>query len=257
MPIARVTDKQSIAPLFSGWNETMIWSCLQDCMGTAYADNPASPRAAQIIIGDFCFFAGAPNEDLIRNHQDYSFDMVPQNESWAAAIERVYGAGVARQRRYATKKEGDVFCIPYLQGIVSALPAPYRLQAIDAGLYRQIMASDWAADLCGNFANSDHFLRHGLGFVITKGAEIVSGASTYTYYKEGIEIEIDTRPDERRRGLALAGGARLILECLRQGRYPSWDAHNLGSLALAQKLGYSFDKEYPTYAFVFPETPRA
>ena len=61
---------------------------------------------------------------------------------------------------------------------------------------------------------------------------------------------MDTREDERRKGLAMACCASLILACLDRKLYPSWDAHNKGSLALAEKLGYHFDKEYPTYEFV-------
>ena len=50
-------------------------------------------------------------------------------------------------------------------------------------------------------------------------------ASSYTVYRGGIEIEIDTHPDHRRRGLARACGAALMLECLKRGLY-SWDAQN-------------------------------
>ena len=46
---------------------------------------------------------------------------------------------------------------------------------------------------------------------------------------------------------ALACGAKLILECEKRGLYPSWDAHNPASAALAQKLGYHMEKEYPAY----------
>ena len=63
----------------------------------------------------------------------------------------------------------------------------------------------------------------------------------------GIEIEIDTKEECRRRGLALACGARLILECLDRGLYPSWDAANLDSVRLAEKLGYRFDRAYTAY----------
>ena len=58
---------------------------------------------------------------------------------------------------------------------------------------------------------------------------------------------IDTRPDLRRRGLALSCGARLILTCLDQGLLPSWDAHDRRSAALAEKLGYRLDRPYPAY----------
>ena len=64
-------------------------------------------------------------------------------------------------------------------------------------------------------------------------------------------MEIDTRQDYRRRGLATICGAALILECLARGLYPNWDAHNRESIALAQKLGYVFDREYTCYE-VYP-----
>ena len=83
--------------------------------------------------------------------------------------------------------------------------------------------------------------------VILKDGEPVSGASSYSGYLGGIEIEIDTREDCRRKGLATACGAKLILECLRKGWYPSWDAQNLWSVALAEKLGYHFSHAYTAY----------
>lgn len=73
---------------------------------------------------------------------------------------------------------------------------------------------------------------------------IVSGASSYSRYLDGIEIEIDTREEYRRKGLAYICGAKLILECLKRNLYPSWDAHNPASIALAEKLGYHFSHAY-------------
>ena len=87
----------------------------------------------------------------------------------------------------------------------------------------------------------------GKGFAIFKDHRLVAGASSYASYNRGIEIEIDTRAGWRRQGLALACGARLILECLELGLYPSWDAHTWASVQLAQKLGYHLDHEYLTY----------
>lgn len=72
----------------------------------------------------------------------------------------------------------------------------------------------------------------------------MSGASSYSRYHEGIEIEIDTREEYRRKGFAYICGAKLILECLKRNLYPSWDAHNKASVALAEKLGYHYDHTY-------------
>ena len=76
---------------------------------------------------------------------------------------------------------------------------------------------------------------------------MVSGASSYSGYCGGIEIEVDTREDYRRRGLAFICGAKLILDCLEREWYPSWDAQNPWSAALAKKLGYRFSHTYAAY----------
>ena len=44
-----------------------------------------------------------------------------------------------------------------------------------------------------------------------------------------------------------ACAAQLILKCLEKGWYPSWDAANLWSVALAEKLGYHRGEEYMIY----------
>ena len=75
----------------------------------------------------------------------------------------------------------------------------------------------------------------------------MSGASSYTRYREGIEIEVDTVKAERRKHLALIACSALILRCLNEGLYPSWDAQNMASVRLAEKLGYQVDHEYAAY----------
>ena len=42
----------------------------------------------------------------------------------------------------------------------------------------------------------------GLGVVILKDGDVVAGASSYSTYDKGIEIEIDTKEGYRRKGLA-------------------------------------------------------
>ena len=36
-------------------------------------------------------------------------------------------------------------------------------------------------------------------------------------------------------------------QVVEEGLYPSWDAANRASLGLAEKLGYEFSREYPSY----------
>ena len=76
----------------------------------------------------------------------------------------------------------------------------------------------------------------------------VAGAGTYVACAGAIEIEADTREDHRRRGLARACCARLILACLDRGITPGWDAHTPASLSLAEQLGYRLESPYPAFA---------
>nr|WP_314462409.1 GNAT family N-acetyltransferase [uncultured Clostridium sp.] len=251
MGVIEIEDKAILQPLFSGWEETLIWSCLQNVMGRAFADREKDPRSAQLVIGDFCFFSGKPDAELIANkpsgRQSDFIIMVPKDETWSEAIEKVWKSSASRRSRYAIKKEPDVFDRDLLNRAVERLSPPFSLRMIDEGLYRQVMEQGWSRDLCSQFADYEDYRKRGIGVVALLGEEVVSGASSYTVYHGGIEIEIDTKKEYRRQGLAFSCGAKLILECLKRGLYPSWDAQNPGSVALAEKLGYHFDREYPVY----------
>lgn len=251
MGIVEFKDPFVLKELFDGWEETMIWSCLEGVMGRAYGDDSKSPKSAQIVLGDFCFFAGEPLEELIRNkpegrESDFII-MVPRDEAWAAKIEEVWKRQAKKVTRYAIKKHSKGFRKEYLENIANGLPRPFTMKMIDRELYHEILAQPWSRDLCSQFETYEEYEKKGLGVAVLADGQVIAGASSYSVYPGGIEIEIDTRSDYRRRGAALACGARLILECLKRGLYPSWDAQNLGSVALAQKLGYEPDHEYTAY----------
>ena len=49
-------EKNRIADLFAGWEETLIWSCLQDCMGRAFADSLEKSPVSTDSGGRFLLF---------------------------------------------------------------------------------------------------------------------------------------------------------------------------------------------------------
>jgi len=237
--------------IFAGWDETLIWSCLQGVMGNIYVTDREYPVSAMAVLGDFTFFAGEPDLELVCDNPEWRGQefriMIPQNEDWARLIERQYGKKVQAVARYAIKKEPGIFDREKLKQMTADLPADYELCMIDGGLYEKCREESWSRDLVSQFADYEKYKELGLGVVILHDGRIVAGASSYSRYREGIEIEIDTKEEYRRRGLATVCGARLILECLERGLYPSWDAQNKWSVALAEKLGYHFSHEYRAY----------
>ncbi len=240
-----MTLLEKISPLFDGWNETLIRSVLEGHMGYAIVDDETSPTAAQVVIGDFCFFAGRPSTTFAAKAA--AEELVPQNEAWEQAIEHAWGDRVMRRLRYAIKKEPDAFRPETLQYYVDSLPEEYELRLFDETLYAQSFAEKWSHDFCNCFNDCNDFLTRGFGVAALHNGAFVAGASTYAIYNGGIEIEIDTMPDHRQRGLATVCGAKLILEALDRGLYPSWDAFDLRSVSLAEKLGYHVDHPYTVY----------
>ncbi len=276
-----------IAPLFHNSTHTMILTCLQGYMGSAWTDNLEQPQSAQIVVGDFCFYAGVPNIELAENTKSVSSSgfllVIPENKEWEELIEEtnhkyferfyrysmitpsagrfsdIFRSALVRshsgallfdgelQSNFLSNNKEPVFDKSKLSDYILKLPDGYTLHSIDENIYSKLLQTEQLRDLCSVFDNYSFYKKHGLGFVIMDGKTIVSGASSYTVFDNGIEIEVDTLPAYRRKGLALICTSALILECLKRGLYPSWDAMNPESVALAQKLGYHLDKEYVTY----------
>ncbi|MCJ7834967.1 GNAT family N-acetyltransferase [Cuneatibacter sp. NSJ-177] len=248
--IVKMEDPGKAERLFKGWQEAMILSCLQGVMGAVYGDAPENPKSAAAILGDFCLFAGQPDPELVRFRPESSTKfriLVPGNEAWGRLIEACFGSSAKKIERYAIRKEAGGFSKEHLQAAADSLKTGYSMRIIDRELYEKCGENDWSRDLVSQFNSYARYRDLGLGMAVLKGDLLVSGASSYARYREGIEIEIDTREEYRGQGLAYACGAGLILECLKRGLYPSWDAHDRRSVALAEKLGYHLDHGYTAY----------
>lgn len=245
----KISNLSEVSFLFENWEETIIWSCLQGVMGEIWVDNLKQPQSALALLGRFGafgFLAGQPNIELLETCCGKDIIFVPQHQGWSDLIETTYGLKAHAFTRYATKKDTR-FERKKLEQFVASLPADVEIKCIDEELYETCLTEEWSQDLVANYDDYQHYAQLGIGVVALYQGQIVAGASSYSTYKKGIEIEIDTRLDFRRKGLAKALAAQLILTCLDRGLYPSWDAHNKASLALAQQLGYTFSHEYQAY----------
>lgn len=250
--VVELKQMDQASALFEGWQETLIWSCLQGVMGKIYGDSLDNPASAMALLGDFCFMAGKPDREIVLYGPEKRnfLIMVPQNKSWADLIEECCGEKAKKTVRYAIRKEPDVFDRKKLQAVVDGLPGDYTLKMMDEELFRHCKKIEWCRDWVSQYADYSLYRKNGMGAVVLKDGEPVSGASSYSGYMGGIEVEIDTREDCRRKGLACICGAKLILACMDRGWYPSWDAQNKWSVALAEKLGYHFDHEYTAYEVI-------
>ncbi|MFR2214912.1 MAG: GNAT family N-acetyltransferase [Ruminococcus sp.] len=247
--------------LFAGWQDSVVWSALQGVMGKIYVDSLEKPESGVVMLGDFCFLSGKPESEIISgaltNSASEEVILVPQNDDWAQMIVECYGEKAEKAIRYAIKKEPGIFDLKQLQKVAQSLPGEYEMRLIDQELFEICRDTQWSKDLTANYESYSQYKEYGLGVCILTGGEVVAGISSYSGYGRrsdenlgchgGIEIEVVTREDYRRKGLAYIGAAQLLLECDKRGLYPNWDAANKMSVGLAEKLGYHFSHEYVVY----------
>jgi len=251
--IKKITDTKKVEHLFDHWQETCIWSALQGIMGDIYAEDTVHPDAAMVILGDFCFLAGKSSTELVafkpETFEKNFIIMVPENEEWSMLIEKHYKDCAEKNFRYAIYKGKGNFDKEKLEQAATDIPEGYELRMIDQALYDACLLEEWSSDFVSNYKDYAMFEKLGLGVLMIKKDtdEIVAGASSYSSYKDGIEIEIVTKEEYRKQGLAYRCASKLILECLKRNLYPSWDARTKISVALAEKLGYVYSHEYVAY----------
>ncbi|PEW85316.1 GNAT family N-acetyltransferase [Bacillus cereus] len=247
---ANIHTRKKLVSLFEDFNNVVLLSYLQGHMGTAWVNNLENPTVAQVTVGIFTFYTGDPNvketDELLRNIPDRMLVIV-HSEEWKKRLEKFYERKIDKFLRYKFKRNAVVFDHSKLQSFISALPKGYELRRIDEHIVNIPTLHKVSEDFTSQFQTVEDYIKRGIGYSILCKGEVVCGASSYSIYDKGIEIEVATNHNHRRKGLATIVSAALILDCLEKGIYPNWDAANTTSAKLAEKLGYVFDKAYDTY----------
>ena len=239
-------DFSKVEKLFNNWPYPK-WNTVMNQKVEIYVDDPISPQSAVGFLGRWVYCAGKPNRQLITRKQKEWFGLFPQNREWEKLIKECYPEGI-KYTRFAIKQDAN-FDKAHLQSLVDSLPEGYELKKFDSKIYNLCTKSsdpdiqesiEW-------FSNKKQFFELALAYAVLKDGEVVGVASTAYRFPKGIDIEIDVAKKHRRKGLASASAAKLILDCLEMGIKPTWDAANMKSVHLAEKLGYEFERKYHCY----------
>jgi GNAT superfamily N-acetyltransferase len=232
-------NRSCVAPLFSGYSylHGSIAAIIRGGMGTVFADTEASPQVALAVL-DFHFLAGDPTHAhaaLLVPSLQPGMVLITPTPAWQRWLAASYPGEVALYHREAF--QAGVFDRALLQRIAQSLPADFVLSPIGLAHVPQLVA-DLHAALVYNFPSHEAFIRTSVGLGILHHGRYVAAASAAAIGGGKAEFEIQTHPQFRRRGLARAVGAALILTCLERGLEPCWDAANTPSSALARQLGF-------------------
>lgn len=232
--------------LFNNIKFYMGKSVLDGLMGEAWVDNLENPTIAYLLVRQYCFISGDSKSILAKNvigNLPKTCKRIIANSDWHNVIESTYSE-FEKSKRYSLKKQIDVFDKEKLKEYSNSLSNEYEIKIIDKEVY-EIIKQDNTDPL--DMKITDNYLDRGIGVCCFRENEIVGICSSNIIYKDGIEINIRVKQEYKHKGIGTAMASKLILLCLEKGLYPSWDAANLNSLGLAQKLGYNFDSEYIIY----------
>lgn len=215
--------------------------------GTMTVDDLDKPTVFLGWVGFVYFLAGNPNS--VKSKQ--MIQGIPKGveinttAAWVKVLEENYPKHIQKITRYAFAAEH--LDKTHLSNVASGFQKDYTIAKIDERYYHQIIRDQWGLSFVSNFKDYRDYQAHGLGFVVLKNDIIVAGASSYAYFNGGYEIEIITHKDYRNQGLATAIGAHFCLACLQTQKIPSWDAANLTSKRLADRLGFTFEYSYDVF----------
>ncbi|MCI8392846.1 MAG: GNAT family N-acetyltransferase [Clostridia bacterium] len=237
-------DLEKLRNLFKDIRFYMGNSVLDGTMGEAYTDNISNPNFAILIVRKYCFMSGnIGKEDLHKliDNKLKQYIIIPSN-SLKNVIEEIFKDNINKLERYSIKKN-PIFDKQKLQKYIEKVPEEYHIQSIDNNIAKKIKEE--------KFINiTDNYEKNGIGYCCIYNDEIIGVASSNIFYKDGIEVNIKVKDEYRRRGIATALASKLILKCLEENKSISWDAANLWSVSLAEKLGFEYDSTYNIYALI-------
>lgn len=143
--------------------------------------------------------------------------------------------------RYVMKRDRNSFK-DKLQQYTTNIPKGFDLKIFDKAAYDAKPFRHGS-----NYSTFEDFSKNGYGAVLWHNGKVISSSSSYITFNDKVELDISTLPEYRRMGFALACCAQMILLCDSADIEVHWDAQNLASKKLAQKLGFYLEYEYSAF----------
>lgn len=247
-------EQNSVRHLFKdiplGW-DVMFDASLE--VGFILADDAARPNVALSFMGGCVIYGGdaghSAARDLIRSMKVQP-GILPYPDGWAALIRDEYREKAKLVTRYY---------LPFasldrekLLSIDLSTDPGYKLERIDERLAETLLDEIGEEYQLRHYSSLRDFAERGCGFCVTNGKEICSAVAAFLRSGNKIQIQVNTKPQYRRRGLAIKASACMLRYCLDNGIAADWDAANAPSRDLAQKLGFAQCIPYGVLS-VFPE----
>lgn len=262
------TDYQKVQTLFNELQWNLITKAVIDGTnpGRIYVDNVKNPRTAFMCTVEGYYLAGRANNDAFNKSLNkliferlFAGDTIRKDETdvaigyhpdtWKQEMPTIFEGRVpltTTRRHYICTKLNDSHYRDHV-------PKGFQITRIDEKLLETPQleipehVTDWMKTNWGSIPN---FMKKGFGFCTLHDKQIVSWSIADCKSGNACEIGIHTQEDHRRQGLATLTAAAAVDYALSNGfKQVGWhcDEYNLGSIGVAQKVGFKLERKYIQY----------
>jgi RimJ/RimL family protein N-acetyltransferase len=261
-------DYEKVRQLFGGLEWNLITSAVIEgtSPGRVYVDRIENPRTAFMCTVEGYYLAGFDNNDRFNTSLNklifekiFAGDTIRENEtdiaigfhpeSWNEKMPAIFKGRntltTARRHYVCTELKIDKW--------MDQVPEGFRVQRTDEELLRTPRLEvpehviSWMKT---NWGSISDFMRRGFGFCTLHGNRIVSWSVADCVSGDACEIGIRTHEDYRRQGLATLTAAATVDHAL-SGDFTQvgWhcDEYNLGSIGVAERVGFKLERKYVQY----------
>jgi len=262
-------DYQKVRHLFKelGWNLITTAVTEGSSPGRVYVDRVEDPRSAFMCTVEGYYLAGYENNDefntslnkliverifagetVRKNETDVAIGFHP--DSWKEKMPIVFQGRIP----LITARRHYICTVLKVDHWMDQVPEGFQVQRIDEQLLRTPQleipehVTGWMKTNWGSISN---FMKRGFGFCTLHDKRIVSWSIADCVSGDACEIGIHTREDCRRRGLATLTAAAAVDYALSSSfRQVGWhcEEYNLGSIGVAEKVGFKLERKYPSKA---------
>lgn len=258
-----------IQPLCQGFDYQLIINAVIEhtSPGHVLVDNPDHPHSCFLSTAEGCFLAGDPTNHTFNielgkyiqkrmsaaktdpaDELELIFCVSPTE--WTTQFATIFPAKTPLliPRRYYTCTQ-----MQWKQPV----PSPFTIMRIDPPLLANpnISVPDHIPSwVTSNWGSQEAFMEHGFGFSMMHQNQLVSWSLADCVSGNHCEIGIQTLPEYRRQGLATHTAAATVDYALQHGfTQIGWHTSedNIGSIKVAEKVGFQKSIDYIWYLFRF------
>jgi len=209
-------------------------------MGQAFTDEQDNPAVFMIGLGGlFCYFAGQSASPAARHLvQELPAHrlLMPSAPGWIDLVKSIHPRSLIPQTRYSFSS--DSLLLPHLQKLMEGCSWVDRIRSVDVPMAGVCRRDPQSLIEISDYDSGQDFVERSIGYYAMDGDVLAGVAYGSLVCSRGIEVSIFVEPQYRRKGLSTCLACALLIYCLKHRMEPHWDAANLESCHLAEKLGY-------------------